>query len=173
MPKGSLEAELPEAVEADFTRERVMTMQSTEERLASTSNGYVYVAAGILLLLLAIGLLALRPVGLMVPLVVLAFLLMIWCLAGLYMLQPNQAALLLLFGSYRGTDRERGLRWANPFYSKSKISVRFLRYIEDERFDMLPAAVYLRGFLHEYARGVGLEPRGTAEAYLSRVPPVD
>jgi hypothetical protein len=32
-----------------------MTMQSTEERLASTSNGYVYVAAGILLLLLAIG----------------------------------------------------------------------------------------------------------------------
>ena len=101
-----------------------MTMQSTEERLASTSNGYVYVAAGILLLLLAIGLLALRPVGLMVPLVVLAFLLMIWCLAGLYMLQPNQAALLLLFGSYRGSDRERGLRWANPFYSKSKISVR-------------------------------------------------
>ena len=101
-----------------------MTMQSTEERLASTSNGYVYVAAGILLLLLAIGLLALRPVGLMVPLVVLAFLLMIRCLAGLYMLQPNQAALLLLFGSYRGTDRERGLRWANPFYSKSKISVR-------------------------------------------------
>jgi hypothetical protein len=40
------------------------------------------------------------------------------------MLQPNQAALLLLFGSYRGTDRERGLRWANPFYSKTKISVR-------------------------------------------------
>lgn len=53
---------------------------------------------------------------------------------------------------------------------KSKISVRFLRYIEDERFDMLPAAVYLRGFLHEYARGVGLEPRGTAEGYLQRVP---
>ena len=40
------------------------------------------------------------------------------------MLQPNQAALLLLFGSYRGTDRERGLRWANPFYTKSKVSVR-------------------------------------------------
>jgi regulator of protease activity HflC (stomatin/prohibitin superfamily) len=40
------------------------------------------------------------------------------------MLQPNQAAILLLFGSYRGTDRARGLRWANPFYSKTKISVR-------------------------------------------------
>jgi flagellar biosynthesis protein FlhG len=54
---------------------------------------------------------------------------------------------------------------------RSKISSRFLRYIEDERFDMLPAPVYLRGFLHEYARAVGLEPKGTAEAYLSRVPP--
>jgi flagellar biosynthesis protein FlhG len=54
---------------------------------------------------------------------------------------------------------------------KSKISSRYLRFIEDERFDMLPAPVYLRGFLQEYARAVGLEPRGTAEAYLSRVPP--
>jgi regulator of protease activity HflC (stomatin/prohibitin superfamily) len=40
------------------------------------------------------------------------------------MLQPNQAAILLLFGSYRGTDRSHGLRWANPFYAKTKISVR-------------------------------------------------
>jgi flagellar biosynthesis protein FlhG len=54
---------------------------------------------------------------------------------------------------------------------KSKISSRFLRYIEDERFDMLPAPVYLRGFLHEYARTVGLEPKGTAEADLCGVPP--
>jgi len=47
-----------------------------------------------------------------------------WTLGGLYMLQPNQAAILLLFGSYRGTDRAHGLRWANPFYSKTKVSVR-------------------------------------------------
>ena len=40
------------------------------------------------------------------------------------MLQPNQAALLLLFGDYRGTDRSSGLRWANPFYRKTKISLR-------------------------------------------------
>src|SRR4051812_2061318 len=101
-----------------------MTMQSTEERPASTSNGFVYIAAGILLLFVGIGLFAMRPVGLAIVLVVIAVLLALWCLTGLYMLQPNQAALLLLFGSYRGTDRERGLRWANPFYSKTKISVR-------------------------------------------------
>jgi regulator of protease activity HflC (stomatin/prohibitin superfamily) len=47
-----------------------------------------------------------------------------FCLAGLYMLQPNQVALLTLFGSYRGSDRSEGLRWANPFYVKKKVSVR-------------------------------------------------
>ena len=101
-----------------------MTMQSTEERPARTGNGFIYVAAGIFLLLGAFALLAMRPTGIMIAAVVLAVLLALWCLAGLYMLQPNQAALLLLFGNYRGTDRERGLRWANPFSAKTKISVR-------------------------------------------------
>jgi regulator of protease activity HflC (stomatin/prohibitin superfamily) len=45
-------------------------------------------------------------------------------MAGLYMLQPNEAAILLLFGEYVGTDRAEGLRWANPFYKKQKISLR-------------------------------------------------
>jgi regulator of protease activity HflC (stomatin/prohibitin superfamily) len=101
-----------------------MTTQSTEERLARTSNGYVFVAAAIVLMLVGIALLMSRPSGATVALAALAMLLSSVCLAGLYMLQPNQAALLLLFGSYRGTDREHGLRWANPFYSKNKISVR-------------------------------------------------
>jgi regulator of protease activity HflC (stomatin/prohibitin superfamily) len=46
------------------------------------------------------------------------------CLAGVYMLQPNEAALLILFGRYKGTDRSDGLHWANPFYRKRKISLR-------------------------------------------------
>ena len=101
-----------------------MTIQSTEERPASSSSGYVYIAVGLLTLLGSIALLAMRPAGLTIAVLVFALLVTVWCLAGLYMLQPNQAALLLLFGSYRGTDRERGLRWANPFYAKTKISVR-------------------------------------------------
>jgi regulator of protease activity HflC (stomatin/prohibitin superfamily) len=101
-----------------------MSMQSSEERPAATSSGFVYIALGLFTLAASIGLLALRPMGMTLALLVVALLLAAWCLGGLYMLQPNQAALLLLFGSYRGTDRERGLRWANPFYSKNKISVR-------------------------------------------------
>ena len=44
--------------------------------------------------------------------------------AGLYMLQPNEAALLSLFGEYKGTDRSEGLRWANFLYTKRKVSLR-------------------------------------------------
>lgn len=52
----------------------------------------------------------------------------------------------------------------------TKIGVRFLEYIEEDRFALLPAAVYLRGFLQEYARSLGLDPRRVARAYMSRIP---
>ena len=45
-------------------------------------------------------------------------------LAGLYTLQPNEAAIIQLFGAYRGTSRVPGLRATNPFYTRKKISLR-------------------------------------------------
>ena len=47
-----------------------------------------------------------------------------FCLVGLYMVEPNQAAVLSLFGKYVGTVKDNGLRWNNPFFSKKKISQR-------------------------------------------------
>jgi regulator of protease activity HflC (stomatin/prohibitin superfamily) len=47
-----------------------------------------------------------------------------FCLFGLYMVEPNQAAVLSLFGKYIGTVKDNGLRWNNPFYAKKKISQR-------------------------------------------------
>lgn len=44
--------------------------------------------------------------------------------AGFFMVHPNEAKVLQLFGSYVGTAREPGLRWANPFYAKTKVSTR-------------------------------------------------
>jgi hypothetical protein len=44
--------------------------------------------------------------------------------SGFYMIQPNQAAAITLFGAYRGTDRSEGLRWVWPWMGKTKISVR-------------------------------------------------
>ncbi len=45
-------------------------------------------------------------------------------LIGLYTVQPNQAAVVSLFGKYVGTVKDNGLRWNNPFYSKKKVSQR-------------------------------------------------
>ena len=45
-------------------------------------------------------------------------------LAGLFIVNPNEGRVLQLFGAYAGTAREPGLRWANPFYSKRRISLR-------------------------------------------------
>ena len=43
---------------------------------------------------------------------------------GFYMVEPNQAAVLSLFGKYIGTVKDQGLRWNNPFYSEKKVSLR-------------------------------------------------
>ncbi len=101
-----------------------MKSGSAEERAASTTSGFVYIAIGIVALLVGVGLGAMRPSGASIVIFVVAVAVAVWCLAGLYMLQPNQAANLLLFGNYRGTDRHEGLRWANPFYSATKMSIR-------------------------------------------------
>ncbi|PZT42555.1 SPFH domain-containing protein [Stenotrophomonas maltophilia] len=48
----------------------------------------------------------------------------VFTLAGLYTIQPNQAAVLSLFGKYVGTVKDNGLRWNNPFYAKRRVSQR-------------------------------------------------
>jgi len=53
-------------------------------------------------------------------------------LAGHFTLEPNQAKLLILFGSYRGTVRESGFFWANPLLKKLAISLR-TRNLETQR----------------------------------------
>ncbi|MCW3846229.1 SPFH domain-containing protein [Sphingomonas sp. LB-2] len=51
---------------------------------------------------------------------------------GFYLLQPNQAVVLTLFGSYQGTDRATGLRWTWPWIGKKKVSVRANNIISDK-----------------------------------------
>ncbi len=101
-----------------------MDKQASNEYLARTHNGFAAVASGIGLILGALLLVTRAPGGVSLALAALAILGAVWFLAGLYTLNPNQAALLKLFGSYRGTDRIEGLRWCNPFFSRTKVSTR-------------------------------------------------
>jgi len=112
------------------------------ERPMSTWNGFISLGIGIVLIAggiwqLVHGLVVERPVS--VAGVILAVLLFIALetlgalfLAGLYTVQPNEAAILQLFGSYRGSTRVSGLRGTNPFYTRRKISLR-ARNLNGER----------------------------------------
>ena len=55
---------------------------------------------------------------------VLGSIIVLICWAGLFMVHPNEARVLQLFGKYVGTCHDPGLRWANPFYTKASVSVR-------------------------------------------------
>ncbi len=55
---------------------------------------------------------------------VIVMLLAAFLLVGLFIVQPNQTAVLQFFGRYVGTAKEAGLRWANPFYTKRAVSLR-------------------------------------------------
>jgi regulator of protease activity HflC (stomatin/prohibitin superfamily) len=96
------------------------------ERLVKSANGYVPVALGIAAVV-TIGTVVIGRAagfGWGAAIILTAAAAAAFCFAGLYMLQPNQAAILTLFGEYRGTDRSEGLRWVNPFYAKRRISLR-------------------------------------------------
>ena len=77
--------------------------------------------------------------------------------------EPITGALLRRYREERGVS-------LRDIANQSKIGTRYLEYIEGDRLDMLPAAVYLRGFLQEYARALGLDPRRTANAYMAQFP---
>jgi regulator of protease activity HflC (stomatin/prohibitin superfamily) len=98
----------------------------SRETRAATASGYLM----LLVLLAALGLAgwgladtvakgAIGPLAIAAGGVVFVFV-----LCGFYMLQPNQAAAITLFGSYRGTDRASGLRWVLPWMIRKTISVR-------------------------------------------------
>ncbi len=61
----------------------------------------------------------------------LTLIVLILLMAGFFTLQPNVSAVLLLFGEYKGTVRDAGFHWANPFYQKIKVSLRTRNFNTD------------------------------------------
>ncbi|MBI1359679.1 MAG: SPFH domain-containing protein [Alphaproteobacteria bacterium] len=120
----------------------MIARKTTQERPASTASG------GFLLLLGLAGFLG--AAALMVEGIVLGksgaegavvaiciigavaiVLLSILILSGLYSLQQNESAAILLFGNYKGTDKKPGLRWVVPWYTRKKVSLRVSNVTSD------------------------------------------
>ncbi len=103
-----------------------MTTSTPMEKPLTSLNGYLMAGVGalgiVVMLTLIVSHRAASGPGFVLMLLSLAFGVAVFI--GLYMLQPNEAAICTLFGQYRGTDRSEGLRWVNPLYARRRISLR-------------------------------------------------
>jgi regulator of protease activity HflC (stomatin/prohibitin superfamily) len=121
--------------EAKVANDQVIALTATSERPATTFSGYAMLI--VLLLAIAADGYGIRQLGSFqagtgVVIVIAATLIFIVVMPGFYMLQPNQAAAITLFGSYSGTDRATGLRWTWPWLTKKKVSVRANNFISEK-----------------------------------------
>ncbi len=115
--------------------EPIFALTSSRERPAATASGYMMLAVllvAIVLQIYGISLLVRDQFGpLTLALTILMPIVILFVACGFYMLQPNQAAAITLFGSYKGTDRTTGLRWVLPWMIRKKLSVRANNFISE------------------------------------------
>jgi regulator of protease activity HflC (stomatin/prohibitin superfamily) len=146
----------------DDTNLERRALRLSSERPASTFNGY-----GMLVVLLLAGIGVLAGLGMTrdedklagILTVGASMLVLFFVSSGFYLLQPNQAAAILLFGDYRGTDRNSGLRWRWPWLTRTKISTR-VHNVTSERLKVND----LRGNPVEIATNVVWRVTDTAQA---------
>lgn len=99
-----------------------------EEKNVKVTNGYVALSVlGVFLLTMILGIALFKNPIFLGLLVVILFI-----APGFFTVNPNGSKVLVLFGAYKGTVRENGFHWTNPFYSKQRISLR-ARNFDSER----------------------------------------
>ncbi|WKE66914.1 SPFH domain-containing protein [Gallaecimonas kandeliae] len=96
------------------------------------ASGYLMLVVLPALMLVSLLVLVGVNIGLVKVLAALLLLCSVISLGGFFMVAPNEAKVLQLFGSYVGTAVSPGLRWANPFYSKKRVSQRVRNFDSDK-----------------------------------------
>lgn len=113
-------------------------LNRSREYPATTQSGYVMLLLSLVLAVVAVWLFitAVRgegpPHGLYLFGALLTGFFSLFCLTGFYMINPNEAAAIQLFGAYKGTDRNEGLRWVLPWLARKKIAVRANNVISEK-----------------------------------------
>jgi regulator of protease activity HflC (stomatin/prohibitin superfamily) len=91
-----------------------------EEKSFLPISGYLMLVVILILIILPVtGLFLMKMLWLIAPLVLGIFLAI-----GFMVVNPNESAVLILFGAYKGTVKKNGFFWANPFLTRKKISLR-------------------------------------------------
>jgi len=100
---------------------------NTEKELKGM-NGYLMLFVVFATIILSVlGVLLLR-----MPLLILTLVLGLFLLKGFFIVNPNSSKVMVLFGSYKGTVKDNGFHWVNPFYTRTRISLR-ARNFDSER----------------------------------------
>ncbi|PKP93559.1 MAG: hypothetical protein CVT75_05850 [Alphaproteobacteria bacterium HGW-Alphaproteobacteria-14] len=112
-------------------------LNRSRETPAATQSGYMMLLVSLVLVIAAVWLFIsamtpdvpdkLRLVGAIITGVI-----GVLVLTGFYMINPNEAAAIQLFGAYKGTDRSEGLRWVLPWLTRKKIAVRANNVISEK-----------------------------------------
>jgi regulator of protease activity HflC (stomatin/prohibitin superfamily) len=98
------------------------------EKTYSPVSGYLMLAVVILLFAGGLwGLIALRGMVFIWPLVISMIL-----MPGFFFVNPNGSVVLVLFGDYKGTVKNNGFFWVNPFFAKKSISLRARNFDSDK-----------------------------------------
>ncbi|WP_321290410.1 SPFH domain-containing protein [uncultured Sunxiuqinia sp.] len=90
------------------------------EKVYNAQSGYLYVFIEFVLVILAVFSLVSKMIFLLLPVI----LLFIAIAIGFMVVNPNESAVLVLFGDYRGTVKKNGFFWVNPFFKSVKMSLR-------------------------------------------------
>jgi regulator of protease activity HflC (stomatin/prohibitin superfamily) len=90
-----------------------------QENTISPSGGFMALSFYFLLLIGAIAFIFIS-----VPVAILLGIVSFFILPGFFINNPNESTLLVLFGEYKGSAKEDGFFWVNPFFTKTKISLR-------------------------------------------------
>lgn len=104
-----------------------MKMSTIRENQVKSVSGIPFLLGMLVLMILAVYTLVTgidTRQGLRIAGALVGFVIAFFGLCGLYKVEPNQSAVLSLFGKYVGSVRTSGLRFNNPFYSKKKVSLR-------------------------------------------------
>lgn len=96
------------------------------EKKGFSINGYLAFFAVLPLLQIVFGYLLFSETSILLG--VIGTVLTLICWAGFFMVQPNQAKVMTLFGSYVGTEKRNGLRWTIPFFMRKTVSLRIRNF---------------------------------------------
>lgn len=101
-------------------------LNRSREVPATTQSGYLMLVVSLVLMVLSVWLfiVSVESSGLLLIAAIIIATIGLLILTGFYMINPNEAAAIQLFGAYKGTDRSEGLRWVLPWLARKKIAVR-------------------------------------------------